>query len=78
MRWTERRERFRAILEGKDCIHPASVFDPLSARIAEDLGFELGHSVGLPHSFDGKRPAIRSRPPALGEHTLELLQIKEP
>ena len=46
MRWTERRERFRAILEGKGCIHPASVFDPVSARIAEDLGFELGMFAG--------------------------------
>jgi carboxyvinyl-carboxyphosphonate phosphorylmutase len=46
MRWTERRERFRAILEGKVCIHPASVFDPVSARIAEDLGFELGMFAG--------------------------------
>ena len=39
-RWSERRERFRAILSGTACIHPASVFDPISARIAEDLGFE--------------------------------------
>ncbi|MBE0627568.1 MAG: isocitrate lyase/PEP mutase family protein [Burkholderiales bacterium] len=46
MRWAERRERFRAILEGKTCVHPASVFDPLSARIAEDLGFELGMFAG--------------------------------
>jgi carboxyvinyl-carboxyphosphonate phosphorylmutase len=46
MRWTERRERFRAILEGRTCIHPASVFDPVSARIAEDLGFELGMFAG--------------------------------
>jgi oxaloacetate decarboxylase len=46
MQWTERRERFRAILEGKACIHPASVFDPISARIAEDLGFELGMFAG--------------------------------
>jgi carboxyvinyl-carboxyphosphonate phosphorylmutase len=46
MRWTERRERFRAILEGKTCIHPASVFDPVSARVAEDLGFELGMFAG--------------------------------
>src|SRR5512140_2146086 len=46
MQWTERRERFRAILEGKTCIHPASVFDPVSARIAEDLGFELGMFAG--------------------------------
>ena len=46
MRWTERRQRFRAILQGKACIHPASVFDPVSARIAEDLGFELGMFAG--------------------------------
>jgi carboxyvinyl-carboxyphosphonate phosphorylmutase len=46
MRWTERRERFRAILEGKACMHPASVFDPVSARIAEDLGFEVGMFAG--------------------------------
>lgn len=46
MRWTERRERFRALLEGTACIHPASVFDPVSARIAEDLGFELGMFAG--------------------------------
>lgn len=46
MQWTERRERFRAVLEGKDCVHPASVYDPVSARIAEDLGFELGMFAG--------------------------------
>jgi len=28
------------------CVHPASVFDPISARIAEDLGFELGMFAG--------------------------------
>jgi carboxyvinyl-carboxyphosphonate phosphorylmutase len=46
MHWTERRRRFRAILEGTRCVHPASVFDPISARIAEDLGFELGMFAG--------------------------------
>jgi carboxyvinyl-carboxyphosphonate phosphorylmutase len=46
MHWTDRRRRFRAILEGKRCVHPASVFDPISARIAEDLGFELGMLAG--------------------------------
>jgi oxaloacetate decarboxylase len=46
MHWTERRRRFRAILEGKRCVHPASVFDPISARIAEDLDFELGMLAG--------------------------------
>lgn len=40
------REKFRAILNGEKCISPASVFDPLSARIAEQLGFELGLLAG--------------------------------
>jgi carboxyvinyl-carboxyphosphonate phosphorylmutase len=42
MNWTERRERFRAILSGNRCVHPGSVYDAISARIAEDLGFEVG------------------------------------
>jgi carboxyvinyl-carboxyphosphonate phosphorylmutase len=46
MNWTERRRRFRAILAGDKCYHPASVYDPLSARIAEDLGFEVGMFAG--------------------------------
>jgi carboxyvinyl-carboxyphosphonate phosphorylmutase len=46
MRWSDRRQRFRALLNGDGCIHPASVFDALSARIAEDLGFEAGMFAG--------------------------------
>jgi len=46
MHWTDRRRRFRAILKGGRCYHPASVFDPLSARIAQDLGFEVGMFAG--------------------------------
>lgn len=46
MRWTDRRERFRALLAGNRCVHPGSVFDPLSARIAEELGFETGMFAG--------------------------------
>ncbi len=46
MHWTDRRERFRAILAGGRCIYPGSVFDPISARIAEDLGFEAGMFAG--------------------------------
>ena len=46
MDWTHRRERFRAVLEGDACVHPASVHDPISARIAEDLGFEVGMFAG--------------------------------
>ena len=46
MDWTRRRERYRAVLEGEGCIHPGSVYDPISARIAEDLGFEVGMFAG--------------------------------
>lgn len=46
MDWTERRERYRAVIEGEGCIHPGSVYDPISARIAEDLGFEVGMFAG--------------------------------
>jgi len=33
---------FRALLKSESCYHTASVFDPMSARIANDLGFEMG------------------------------------
>lgn len=46
MHWTKRRERFRALLDGDQCIHPGSVYDAMSARIAEDLGFEVGMFAG--------------------------------
>ena len=35
---------FRELLASGSCYHTASVFDPMSARIAADLGFEVGHS----------------------------------
>jgi oxaloacetate decarboxylase len=37
-----RREAFRAVLSGNGVIRPGSVYDAVSARIAEDLGFEIG------------------------------------
>jgi carboxyvinyl-carboxyphosphonate phosphorylmutase len=46
MKWAERRARFRALLSGQLCRYPASIFDPLSARIAEDIGFEAGMLAG--------------------------------
>lgn len=45
-RWSDRRARFRGIINGDACIHPGSVFDPISARIAYDLGFEVGMFAG--------------------------------
>ena len=46
MDYTKRRERYRGVLAGDVCVHPGSVFDPISARIAEDLGFEVGMFAG--------------------------------
>jgi carboxyvinyl-carboxyphosphonate phosphorylmutase len=45
-RWLSRREKFRSVLSGSKCVYPGSVFDPISARIAEDLGFEVGMFAG--------------------------------
>ena len=46
MNWTPRRQRFRALLAGNQCINPGSVFDALSARAAQDLGYEIGMFAG--------------------------------
>ncbi len=46
MNWTPRREKFRALLAGDKCVHPGSVYDPLTARMAEDIGFEVGMFAG--------------------------------
>ncbi|MBR0777729.1 isocitrate lyase/PEP mutase family protein [Bradyrhizobium diazoefficiens] len=42
MAFRSRREKLRSILSGKTCVHPGSVYDAISIRIAEDLGFPLG------------------------------------
>ena len=46
MNTSARRARFRAILAGDACVHPASVHDPIAARIATDLGFETAMFAG--------------------------------
>lgn len=46
MKATTARERFRAILAGDACVFPASVYDPVSARLAEDLGYETAMFAG--------------------------------
>jgi carboxyvinyl-carboxyphosphonate phosphorylmutase len=42
MSFRTRREKLRLILAGSACIRPGSVYDAVSIRIAEDLGFEVG------------------------------------
>ena len=46
MHWQKQRERFRDHLSSEICTHPASVYDPISARIAEHIGFEIGMFAG--------------------------------
>jgi carboxyvinyl-carboxyphosphonate phosphorylmutase len=46
MNFTEQRKRLRAVFSGTKCISPASVYDPLSARVAESVGFEVGMLAG--------------------------------
>jgi oxaloacetate decarboxylase len=51
MHWADRRERYRETIAGTACIHPGSVYDAISARIAEELGFEVGMFAGSIGSF---------------------------
>jgi carboxyvinyl-carboxyphosphonate phosphorylmutase len=46
MNCNSRRQKLRAVFSGDSCIHPGSVYDPISARVAEDLGFEAGMFAG--------------------------------
>lgn len=42
MTHTERRQRLRALLVGPVCLSPATVYDALSARVAQSVGYEIG------------------------------------
>ena len=42
MAFRKRREALRSTLTGSSCIRPGSVYDAISIRIAQDLGFEVG------------------------------------
>jgi len=42
MTFQKRRDALRLILTGSRCMRPGSVYDAISIRIAEDLGFEVG------------------------------------
>lgn len=66
MRWQKRREAMRALIAGDTCVRPASVYDPISARIAEDLGFEFGILGGSTASLA-----------VLGDPDLVLLTLSE-
>ena len=42
MTFRKRRDALRSILTGSTCVRPGSVYDAISIRIAQDLGFEVG------------------------------------
>ncbi|MBI2296928.1 MAG: oxaloacetate decarboxylase [Betaproteobacteria bacterium] len=46
MNHSEQRKRLRAVLAGSKCLSPASVYDPLSARVAEAVGYDIGMLAG--------------------------------
>lgn len=66
MQWSRQRAALRAILTGGACIRPASVYDAVSARIAEDIGFELGMLGGSTASLT-----------VLGDPDLMLITLSE-
>lgn len=41
MDWTKRRVDFRALIESDRCVNPGSVYDAVSARIAEHVGYQV-------------------------------------
>src|SRR5260370_1554302 len=51
MTFQNRRDALRLILTGSVCMRPGSVYDAISIRIAEDLGFEVGMFGGWVASF---------------------------
>lgn len=46
MNHTDQRKKLRAIFVGSKCLSPASVYDALSARVAEAVGYEIGVLAG--------------------------------
>ncbi|MFC5321183.1 isocitrate lyase/PEP mutase family protein [Bradyrhizobium oligotrophicum] len=66
MTFRTRREALRTILAGDRCIHPGSVYDAISIRIAEDLGFPLG-------MFGGSAASLA----VLGDPDIALITLTE-
>ena len=42
MSWSIQRKRLRAVLEGERCVTMATVYDPITARLADQLGMKRG------------------------------------
>src|SRR3954471_20469317 len=66
MTFSKRRAALRAILSGTQCLRPGSVYDAISVRIAEDLGFEVG-------MFGGSAASLA----VLGDPDIALITLSE-
>src|SRR5437868_5428821 len=66
MAFRERREALRSILSGSRCVRPGSVYDAISIRIAQDLGFEVG-------MFGGSAASLA----VLGDPDIALITLSE-
>jgi oxaloacetate decarboxylase len=66
MTFRKRRDALRSILSGSVCIRPGSVYDAISIRIAQDLGFEVG-------MFGGSIASLA----VLGDPDLALITLTE-
>lgn len=66
MTFSQRRQALRAILSGSQCLRPGSVYDAISVRIAEDLGFEIG-------MFGGSAASLA----VLGDPDIALITLSE-
>src|SRR5271168_2717708 len=66
MTFRQRRDRLRKILSGTQCVRPGSVYDAISVRIAEDLGFEVG-------MFGGSVASLA----VLGDSDIALITLSE-
>src|SRR5262245_28987374 len=64
MKHSEQRQKLRSLVTGSKCHSPANIFDPLSARAAESVGYEIGLLSGSAVS------ATTLAAPDLALHTL--------
>jgi len=66
MTFRPRRGALRAVLSGSQCLRPGSVYDAISVRIAEDVGFEVG-------MFGGSAASLA----VLGDPDIALITLSE-
>ena len=71
--YSEQRQFIRSVLAGDRCLSPATVYDALSARVAESVGYRLGILAGLAEGHEEVRDPL----PRHARVLLELL-VQQP